>query len=287
MGVVDIEAIFPDTFSWTTHVEQVRAAGPMLIEGENKRKDGSTFPVEVNVKYVRGEAENYTVAIARDITERKRAEQEYEKLLHDTGERVKELAGLYGVARAAAESASMEELFRRVSVLLPPAWQYPEITRCRILFDRSEYLSEPFEPTRWKQTADIRIEGEVRGTIEIYYLKESPLADEGSFLAEERNLISGLADLLSVAASRVEIEEKLRESEQHYRAIAEDTPVLLCRFLPGGKIVYVNEAYCKYFARKSEELIRIILFVLYSRRGPGSSDGQHRGADGRILDPDA
>ncbi len=49
-------------------------------------------------------------------------------------------------------------------------------------------------------------------------------------------------------------EEALRESEQRYRGVVEDTPVLICSFLPGGEIVFVNEAYCQYFNKTAEEL---------------------------------
>ncbi len=51
------------------------------------------------------------------------------------------------------------------------------------------------------------------------------------------------------------IERTLRESEERYRAIAEDTPVLICRFLLSGEITYVNNAYCTYFAKTPEELL--------------------------------
>ncbi len=47
----------------------------------------------------------------------------------------------------------------------------------------------------------------------------------------------------------------IRESEERYRAIAEDTPVLICRFLPSSEIVYANESYCPYFDKTSEELV--------------------------------
>ncbi|MCH7910494.1 MAG: PAS domain S-box protein, partial [Candidatus Hydrogenedentes bacterium] len=46
----------------------------------------------------------------------------------------------------------------------------------------------------------------------------------------------------------------LRESEERYRAIAEDSPGLICRFLPGGEITFVNDAYCRYFEKTAEEL---------------------------------
>jgi len=54
---------------------------------------------------------------------------------------------------------------------------------------------------------------------------------------------------------RKQAEEELQASEERYRAVAEDMPVLICRFLPDGEITYVNEAYCKYFAKTSEELV--------------------------------
>jgi len=49
--------------------------------------------------------------------------------------------------------------------------------------------------------------------------------------------------------------EKLRESEERYRAVAEDTPVLICRFRPSGKIMYTNRAFCTYFGKTPEMLI--------------------------------
>lgn len=34
-----------------------------------------------------------------------------------------------------------------------------------------------------------------------------------------------------------------------------DIPSLICRFLPGGEITFVNNAYCKHFKKTSEELV--------------------------------
>ena len=158
-------------------------------------------------------------AQVRNITERKRAEQERKKLLHDTEERVKELQALYEVARAAAEITSSEELIKRIVALIPPAWQYPEITRGRVVFDGNEYVSEPFEPTRWKQTTDILVDGKTRGVIEVYYLEERPDLDEGPFLAEERKLLDGFADMLNTAVSHMEAEKKTEHLTLVLRAV--------------------------------------------------------------------
>ena len=56
-------------------VRQLRESGSVIWEGLHRRKDGSTFPVEVKIKLIHLEAGTYRLAIARDITERKRAEE--------------------------------------------------------------------------------------------------------------------------------------------------------------------------------------------------------------------
>jgi len=48
----------------------------MFIEGRHKRKNQTTFPVEVSIKYILQNERNYIVAVARDISERKQAENE-------------------------------------------------------------------------------------------------------------------------------------------------------------------------------------------------------------------
>ncbi len=74
MNVVDIEAVIPDHFSWETHANEVRKMTSMLLEKKHKRKDGSSFPVEINVKFVRCGEKEYMVAGVRDLTERKKFE---------------------------------------------------------------------------------------------------------------------------------------------------------------------------------------------------------------------
>jgi two-component system, cell cycle sensor histidine kinase and response regulator CckA len=60
--------------AWRSHVGAIRQAGFTALEGQHRRKDGSVFPVEVNANYIHLD-NGYVVAVVRDVTERKRAEE--------------------------------------------------------------------------------------------------------------------------------------------------------------------------------------------------------------------
>jgi PAS domain S-box-containing protein len=62
---------------------ELRKSGSCVMESVHRRKDGSTFPVEVSLRRVQLERD-YVVTIARNLTERKRAEarlREYERVV--------------------------------------------------------------------------------------------------------------------------------------------------------------------------------------------------------------
>jgi two-component system cell cycle sensor histidine kinase/response regulator CckA len=54
---------------------------------------------------------------------------------------------------------------------------------------------------------------------------------------------------------RRKAEVALQASEEYYRALVENMPALICRFLPDGTLSFVNNAYCQYFKKEREELV--------------------------------
>jgi len=134
------------------------------------------------------------------------------ELAHRLTERVKELNCLYGISRLVENGdLSIDELLQKVVELIPPAWQYPEITCARIKLKNKEYMTANFQETVWRQSQNILVEGNLTGILEVYYLKEKPLSDEGPFLKEERHLLNAIAERLGHI-----IEHRLTEEKAHF-----------------------------------------------------------------------
>ncbi len=68
----------------------------------------------------------------------------------------------------------------------------------------------------------------------------------------QQNCVGVLFDDLTL---HKQAEESLKRSEARYRAIVEDQTELVDRYLPDGTVIFVNDAYCRYFGRKRAELI--------------------------------
>lgn len=139
-------------------------------------------------------------------------------------ERVKELTCLYGIAQiAGTPGISLEEILQGIVELIPPAWQYPEITSARIILDGSSYLGPRFREGGQKQMASITVNGTPRGVVEVVYIDEKPELDEGPFLKEERDLIDAVAGQVASIIERRQTEDhraRLENQIQHADRLA-------------------------------------------------------------------
>ncbi|MCI5145333.1 MAG: sensor domain-containing diguanylate cyclase, partial [Candidatus Electrothrix sp. AR3] len=109
--------------------------------------------------------------------------------------------------------------------LIPPAWQYPEITEGRITFEKHEFMTEGFTETRWQQAADIIIHGRTVGAIKVCYTKEMPEQHEGPFLKEERSLIQSMANRISDIIQLKQSEKELQAERWRLKSILKSTNV--------------------------------------------------------------
>ncbi|MBW1868032.1 MAG: response regulator [Deltaproteobacteria bacterium] len=179
------------------------------------RADGTSFPAEY-WSYPIIEHDQITGGVVTffDITERKQAEDDLKSRTHDLGERVKELHCLYNISKIAEEGdLSIEETTQRIVNLIPPTWQYSDITCARIILQGKEFKTEDFEASVWKQTSDIKVFSKIIGTLDVYYSEEKPTDFEGPFLKEERDLIEAISERLGRIIGGKQAEEEKQKVE--------------------------------------------------------------------------
>jgi len=130
-------------------------------------------------------------------------------------ERIKELNCLYGISLLSERhSDSIDDLLQNLVNILPPSWQYPEITCARIMFNGKTYKSRGFKVMKWRQSSQISMYNEPVGEVEVLYLEACPPEDEGPFLKEERVLLDAVAERIGKIATRISAEQELQETNK-------------------------------------------------------------------------
>ena len=190
------------------------------------KKDGKQIDVSLTISPIMDVAGKIIGAstIARDITEQKKVDKTLKESEHALRERVKELSCLYGLAKLIERPGiSLEEILEGIVKLLPLAWLYPEIASARIILNGHAYSTRNFREGGQCQTANIVINEEQRGVVEVVYLEKKPELDEGPFLREERSLIEAIAREVALIVERKQTEEdkeRLQDQLRHADRLA-------------------------------------------------------------------
>lgn len=183
-------------------------------------------------------------------------DSELKRTLHHLQERVKELTALHAIAQLFQnEGVSTEELLQRIADLLPPSWQYPEVTAARIRFGHLETVTANFAPSRWSQHVKFSCRDGTAGEIEVVYIEERPPEDEGPFLQEERNLLESLGEIILLQLDRKQTESALRDAHAvlEQRVLDRTAELTTANQLLSGEVAQRKEA-----EEKLEELLTTI-----------------------------
>ena len=190
---------------------------PISIEEENigllqLKSRSEDFFTHQDVEFFEGAAHTVGIALAH-----RRAQVELR-------ERVKEMTCLYGIAKLEEqEDVSLARILKGIVEILPPAWLYPEIASARITLDGKAFKTPRFREGGKKQTSEIMVNGQQRGTVEVVYWEKKPELDEGPFLKEERNLIDTVAREIALIIERKQSErdkEKFQDQLRHADRLA-------------------------------------------------------------------
>ncbi|MCD4664040.1 MAG: nucleotidyltransferase domain-containing protein [Bacteroidales bacterium] len=134
-----------------------------------------------------------------------RNEHEYHEKIGKLKEREKELKCLYRVEEIINNNLPVDEFLMEIVKHIWGGWQYPIITRVKITFENRIYKESGWDETEWVQQADIVIDENVLGKIEVYYTKFKRLVVDSQFLPQEQKLLNTIATRISNYIFRVRL----------------------------------------------------------------------------------
>lgn len=202
--------------------------GFLIIESEHRRKNGTTFPVEVNLRRVVLDKE-YIVAVSRDVTERKLHDtrlREFERVVESLEEMivVVDRDSRYVLANRAflrRHGLSKDEVIGHAAVEVLHAEAYESVVKSR--------LNEAFEGKAVTYEMNYRYRELGERQVSITYL---PI--------EGTTGIDRVAAIIRDVTDRNRAEEQLRRSESRYRSLVEATSDMVWVIGPSGQDIDVN-----------------------------------------------
>jgi PAS domain S-box-containing protein len=73
--------------------------------------------------------------------------------------------------------------------------------------------------------------------------------------AETVSRLRLLAEIFVSSVGSMQVKHALQANEARYREVVDSQTELVCRYTPDTTLTFVNEAYCRFFARRRDELI--------------------------------
>ncbi|MFZ4523762.1 MAG: PAS domain S-box protein, partial [Bacteroidales bacterium] len=233
----------------TIFQNKVQACEPIFdLENWNIHKDGHLVCLLTNGVPKFDETGKLTgyFGADKDITDKK-------NIAHQLEERLKEFQILYRLSQLAGEKdITLDAFYQRFVDILPEGWQYPGITCARIVVDGVEFCTENYVDSAWKLSAPIEVYETVIGLIEVAYLSEMPIADEGPFIKEERHLIEALALQLKQIIKRKKAEKALVESEEKLSLLMNSTAEGIYGIDLEGNCTHANKSCIELLGYKTE-----------------------------------
>jgi PAS domain S-box-containing protein len=247
-SVTDVDPDFPPG-RWPDHWSELKAKRSLLFEGRHQARDGRIVPVEISANYFEYEGEGLNLALARDITARKRMEatlraSEQNLALHVTQTPLGviewnlnfEVIKWNPAAERIFGYSRREALGRHASLIVPLSAKEHVDEVWKALVKRKGGLRS----TNENRTKDGR-----RIFCEWY---NTPLVDDsGSVIA--------VASLVQDVTERKEAEEGLREREAFIRDILDSVDEGFIVVNRDYRIVSANRAFCSSMNLSEDQVV--------------------------------
>jgi PAS domain S-box-containing protein len=252
MAVPDIDPGVP-AGSWPEHWRERQSHGSLSFESRHRTRDGRIFPVEISASYFEYGGRAYTLALARDISERKRAEQklkESEERLRLTLEAAR--IGVFDWDLKTDQWYASSTYYAALGHEARPGpgdWNtwaedfHPE--------DRARVV-QLIEDTRAGRRGEYEYEARIRHVDGSY--RWIHVVTFGIERDSDGNVTRILGLRMNITA-RKRAEEILRESEQRYRALFEKANDAIFLENERDEIIEVNQRACALLGYSREELL--------------------------------
>lgn len=184
-------------------------------------------------------------------------------------ERIKELKCLYELSRIAWDSGyNLEKILAKLTSILPAAMQYSDAARARIVIDDVEFSSRGYQASPTSIHEKVHVDGKMRGTLYVAYVRGAGRSGKPVFLKEERRLLKTIAREVSLILKKASMEDerhKLQSKLQHVERLA-----------------FVGELSAGIAHELNEPLGRILGFAQLIRKGGTLSAQQNEDVE-RII----
>ena len=105
----------------------------------------------------------------------------------------------------------MDDILQTVADFIPPAFQYPDITCARIVFNQYEFTTKNYQDTKWKLSQEIRVNNERIGVLEVGCLEKKSALEKAPFLDEEKQLMTAISESIAQIVEREWAEIEIRK----------------------------------------------------------------------------
>lgn len=252
----------PDTRpSLDNRLQETKEAGGLIYETIHQRKDGTSFPVEASSRTIEIEGKDYFLAIVRDITERKRIEEEkyraQEELLQEKIRLGVTLSSI-GDAVIAVDKSGVVTLINPVAESITGWCQAEAIGQPlnNIFNIINEYTRQPVENIVEKVFKHGRIVSLANHTALIARDgSERSIADSAAPIRDTSGIIQGVVLVFRDVTEDRRKEEIIIKSEMRLRRITDNMQDIITEVSINGDIQYISPSAHKVLGYKPEDMV--------------------------------
>ncbi len=232
---------------WKEHRKKTRVLVNSTIESIHKRKDGTEFPVEININYIEFQNKGISFSLAKDISKRKKTEED----LRESEEKFRHLA---------EESPNMIFIYQNGKVVYAnkTCVKYTKYKSEELTNDNFNFLSLIDKDSLEYVKSKLNEHGSGKNMPPYEYRLVSKTGDKLDVINSTKLILykkkPAILGIVTDISARKKADTALHESEERFRRIFEEGQFGITIAGPDFKFTHANPAFCKMIGYTVEEL---------------------------------